>query len=557
MFAPMFRSRVHRTSPGPVVLLAVLGAWAAGGTARAATVTIACPGGVGDTASLVAALTAANANGEDDTIQLTPNCAYTVSSASDTSVGSTGFPAIVADGGHSVAIEGNGATIQRSSSGPLLRFFLVSGGALTLSDVTLSGGSTANVSGQAGGGAVEVSSGELVATRVAFRSNQANAQAGGFGGAVFVASGASAVILQSLATGNSATAGGGFYDQAGSLIVANTTIAGNTAAAEGGGVGLDFGAATLVNVTVSGNVALASNASPGPGVAQLAGTFTLTNTIVAANMPNVDDTLGTFTDGGNNLIGASSATFSPSTLKGTSGAPLAAHLGPLQANGGPTDTEALAAASPAIGAANGAACASAPVGGIDQRGFVRPLAACDIGAYQTGASAPDAGGETDAGVSADADAGPETSDASDASAESGASDANVEADASDAAAGADASAAADASAPADAGAPSDATTAADTGAPHDAGAAVDASLSGEDAASPRTDASTDDASVASDSSVPTEGLDAGGEVVGTAAGGSSNGCSCRAGGNRPAGAASAGLAALALLGLRRRRSRRK
>ena len=59
-------------------------------------------------------------------------------------------------------------------------------------------------------------------------------------------------------------------------------------------------------------------------------------------------------------------------------------LGPLQANGGDTATHALLRGSPAIDAADDAACPA-----TDQRGFGRPadgdgdgVAGCDVGAYE-------------------------------------------------------------------------------------------------------------------------------------------------------------------------------
>ncbi len=66
-------------------------------------------------------------------------------------------------------------------------------------------------------------------------------------------------------------------------------------------------------------------------------------------------------------------------------------LGPLANNGGPTQTHALLAGSPAIDAGNpatpgsgGNACEA-----TDQRGYARPAGlACDIGAYEFGAPPP-------------------------------------------------------------------------------------------------------------------------------------------------------------------------
>src|SRR5207245_6977832 len=57
-------------------------------------------------------------------------------------------------------------------------------------------------------------------------------------------------------------------------------------------------------------------------------------------------------------------------------------LGPLQNNGGPTDTMALASTSPAVDAGGDASCP-----GTDQRGMIRPQGAhCDAGAYELAAS---------------------------------------------------------------------------------------------------------------------------------------------------------------------------
>ena len=80
---------------------------------------------------------------------------------------------------------------------------------------------------------------------------------------------------------------------------------------------------------------------------------------------------GTITDGGHNI------SFPGATCPGTVADP---KLGPLQNNGGPTVTEAIAAGSPAVDAvpASGAGCEP-----TDQRGVLRPAgAACDSGAFE-------------------------------------------------------------------------------------------------------------------------------------------------------------------------------
>lgn len=64
-------------------------------------------------------------------------------------------------------------------------------------------------------------------------------------------------------------------------------------------------------------------------------------------------------------------------------------LGALADNGGPTQTRALQAGSPAIDTGVSGACSAAPVNNLDQRGFARPVdgdglggAACDSGAFE-------------------------------------------------------------------------------------------------------------------------------------------------------------------------------
>src|SRR2546429_6664050 len=63
----------------------------------------------------------------------------------------------------------------------------------------------------------------------------------------------------------------------------------------------------------------------------------------------------------------------------------------LASNGGPAQTIALEAGSPAINAGNETICAAPPVNNLDQRGFVRPgmgATNCSIGAYEFDAAPP-------------------------------------------------------------------------------------------------------------------------------------------------------------------------
>jgi hypothetical protein len=66
-------------------------------------------------------------------------------------------------------------------------------------------------------------------------------------------------------------------------------------------------------------------------------------------------------------------------------------LAGLANNGGPTQTIALEAGSPAINAGDETVCAAPPVNSLDQRGYVRPgtgAANCSIGAYEFDSPGP-------------------------------------------------------------------------------------------------------------------------------------------------------------------------
>jgi hypothetical protein len=98
------------------------------------------------------------------------------------------------------------------------------------------------------------------------------------------------------------------------------------------------------------------------------GTVELRNTIVTGC------SRGSFTSLGHNLDQTDSCQLTgPFDIRGQD--PL---LGPLQNNGGPTETHTLLLGSPAIDAGDNTACPA-----TDQRGVAQPEgAACDIGAYE-------------------------------------------------------------------------------------------------------------------------------------------------------------------------------
>ena len=159
---------------------------------------------------------------------------------------------------------------------------------------------------------------------------------------------------------------------AGAATIANSTLSGNSADERGGAI-WNIGQVTVGSSTIFGN-----SADEGGGIFNFVSSLILDNTIVAGNTAATagTDIAGGFTSNDHNLIGDSTDV----VFIGGSGNhdlydvdPL---LGPLQDNGGPTETHALLVGSPAINAGDASLT-------VDQRGFARPVGpATDIGAYE-------------------------------------------------------------------------------------------------------------------------------------------------------------------------------
>jgi parallel beta-helix repeat protein len=235
------------------------------------------------------------------------------------------------------------------------------GGTVTVTNSTITS-NTAN-DGDGGGIANQPAGSSLTVAGSTIDGNTAS----GAGGGIFIDSTTTATVANSTISENSADGSGGGLLNAGTATIANVTVSGNSGF-NGGGIN-NTGTATVTNVTVSGNDA----AQFGGGLDGL-GTETLVNSIVAGNTGAVGDDLADVIEvTTTSLIGV------------PAGKTLADILDPagLADNGGPTLTIALVAAAgnPAVDTATSAACAAAPVNGVDQRGFPRP-SACDMGAYE-------------------------------------------------------------------------------------------------------------------------------------------------------------------------------
>jgi hypothetical protein len=233
----------------------------------------------------------------------------------------------------------------------------------------------------------------------------------GYGGGIFNWQGP-LTITDSTISGNTAgstmVAGGGIVIDRGSVTITNSTISGNTGPGNGGGIDNQAGGTvTITNSTLSGNSSTDSAYGVGGalfnfgtvvvtnstiadnfavrdgGIDAFSGTLAVKNTIVARNTASsFPDVRGDLASQGYNLIGDGSggSGFADTDRVGTAEDPLDPLLGPLQDNGGPTQTLALLRGSPALNAGD-----PAQLGTADQRGVVR-AGGVNIGAYQASAA---------------------------------------------------------------------------------------------------------------------------------------------------------------------------
>ena len=238
--------------------------------------------------------------------------------------------------------------------------------------------------------------------RLALRDGKAQLSGGG------INSGGTVALVDAALISNEAPDGSGAIGSTGTLTLDRVTVAGNTAGQTGvidvtrlgpanpgvatvanasfggkksgqsGNLLVSNGCTlTLLNSTVSRNDALGANGIGGLEVAGSTSTVTLANSIVSGN--EVRDCKvtngGTFTSQGGNVTGDAACAAGPVADP---------RLGPLQDNGGQTDTFALLEGSPAVDAGTAPGCPA-----VDQRGLTRPQGAgCDSGAFEVQPPAP-------------------------------------------------------------------------------------------------------------------------------------------------------------------------
>jgi hypothetical protein len=334
-----------------------------------------------------------------------------------------------------VAVLGPGPdwlTVMRSgaSNTPLFRVFDVENGGVTLAGITIGNGIAFDAStffDNLGGGIFSrgmlTVSNCLITGNMAPTSGPATNQSIGFGAGIFATEGSLTIINSTIAGNQSSAAGGGVCTfETSTFLAMGSTISGNSAGIQGGGINYQGHIGTIQNCTIAGNTTpedavgsgiadvvfaaeaptlltltactVAYNTGGTNGAITVVGlnsgaglTNRLLSTLVADNTPPNFGFQGTVTfqslghnldsDGSSGMVNGVNG-----DIVGSSASPIDAKLGPLQDNGGPTDTIALLVGSPALGTGSCTDANGAPLL-IDQRGFPRgPNPGCDIGAYE-------------------------------------------------------------------------------------------------------------------------------------------------------------------------------
>jgi hypothetical protein len=236
------------------------------------------------------------------------------------------------------------------------------------------------------GAGLRVSTGATLGLTDSTVSNNSGPGTAYFGGGV--RSDGTLTILRSTFNANtSAGRGGAVSITGGTATVTNSTFVGNTAQGNNGGGGFQIsaGTATITNCTITDNVDNSGAATNAGGVSLSGGTATLANTVVANNSTSnavAKDVRGTFAAGSNNNF----LTFvdaNTNLANGVNGNVVAANamLGPLQFNGGPTQTRVPLTGSPLINAGSNAAIPAGTT--LDQRSLPRTVGGTvDIGATE-------------------------------------------------------------------------------------------------------------------------------------------------------------------------------
>lgn len=296
---------------------------------------------------LINAINAANASSGNNTIELAPNCTYTLTSVVDQD-NQKGLPLILNEAtSGTLTINGNNAVIERSSASGIEDFGIVSTfyGNLTLNNLTLR-------NGRGYGGAINNYLGRVRINHTTISNNETTFGGGGIGNREGRLEIFNSTIASNRAYGTVVGTvdygGGAISDHSGTVLIVNSTIANNYAAHWGGGIYSYYGSVTIVNSTIADNTA-----DRGGGIVNIGANISLGSTIVANNSAaQMQDIWNPIRTRGYNLIGTFESLLflsgdTATDLVGELAMPM--NLGVLAENGGETLTMALGMGSRAIG----------------------------------------------------------------------------------------------------------------------------------------------------------------------------------------------------------------
>lgn len=285
----------------------------------------------------------------------------------------------------------DGGSLITLSGGNLVTVFNIASGTLNLRHLTISNGNSGNQ-----GGGIQ-NNGTLNVTDTTFSNNSGEA------GAIYNRDSSTANIINSTFSGNTGNDGGAIRNgvEGGAVLtITNSTFSGNTSATDGGAISNDGGDLTVTNSTFNANTATGqgsaianfsfvtsvniasstflNNISPNNVLYAFGGAdanINLTNSIVT-NPGGSVNCVGTVNDNGGNFSSDNTC----GLLAGGNTDALAG-AGGLASNGGPTQTIALPAGSPAINSG----VAGCPA--LDQR-YAARNGNCDSGAYESNGALP-------------------------------------------------------------------------------------------------------------------------------------------------------------------------
>ncbi|MBI5032175.1 MAG: hypothetical protein HZB51_16720 [Chloroflexi bacterium] len=293
-------------------------------------------------------------------------------------------------------------------------------GTATITSSTISSNKAIGYSNGGGGGIYN--NGGMTISNSTVQGNNSNSEAkgawGGFGGGILNWQAGNLSIQNSTLAGNTADRDGGGLENLGTLTIVNSTIKQNLANGKrpisgsgqigtgGGGIDNATGTLTLQNSTISGNT---SNLYGG-GLINHEGTLSATFVTVSNNSAStigggiyitgtVTDTLSSLTNtiiansmGQDCVNESSSITLAGTLIEDNTCSPTLSgdpNLGPLQNNGGATETHALLSGSLAIDQILSGVNGCGTTFTTDQRGVIRPTDnGCDLGAYEVSTAQP-------------------------------------------------------------------------------------------------------------------------------------------------------------------------